>query len=143
MLALIGGQHEVTDICRRAASSHKQQPCCWDYSNSFLHLTSRAAGIQPRCVLLDVLPIDHSTATDPMSAAILCCLSCPLSCYQPTQVEEFELPSPKTVCFFVLLSYFFVTAGIAYDIINEPPAIGARQDPVTGEGGTWRALSVC
>jgi hypothetical protein len=32
----------------------------------------------------------------------------------------------------VLVSYFFVTAGIAYDIINEPPAIGARQDPVTG-----------
>lgn len=52
---------------------------------------------------------------------------------QPPQVEEFELPSPKTVCFFVLLSYFFVTAGIAYDIINEPPAIGARQDPVTGD----------
>lgn len=49
------------------------------------------------------------------------------------KVEEFELPSPKTVCFFVLLSYFFVTAGIAYDIINEPPAIGARQDPVTGK----------
>jgi len=50
------------------------------------------------------------------------------------QVEEFELPSPRTVCMLVLLSYFFVTAGIAYDIINEPPAIGARQDPVTGEG---------
>lgn len=48
------------------------------------------------------------------------------------QVEEFELPSPRTVCFFVLVSYFFVTAGVAYDIINEPPAIGARQDPVTG-----------
>lgn len=48
------------------------------------------------------------------------------------QVEEFELPSPRTVCFFVLVSYFFVTAGVAYDIINEPPAIGAQQDPVTG-----------
>lgn len=49
------------------------------------------------------------------------------------KVEEFELPSPRTVCMLVLLSYFFVTAGIAYDIINEPPAIGARQDPVTGK----------
>lgn len=54
--------------------------------------------------------------------------------YPVLQVEEFELPSPRTVCMLVLLSYFFVTAGIAYDIINEPPAIGARQDPVTGEG---------
>jgi len=49
------------------------------------------------------------------------------------KVEEFELPSPRTVCMLVLLSYFFVTAGIAYDIINEPPAIGARQDPATGK----------
>jgi hypothetical protein len=31
------------------------------------------------------------------------------------------------------VSYFFVTAGIAYDIINEPPAFGAEQDPVTGQ----------
>jgi hypothetical protein len=32
----------------------------------------------------------------------------------------------------VVLSYFIVTAGIAYDMINEPPAIGATTDPVTG-----------
>jgi hypothetical protein len=32
----------------------------------------------------------------------------------------------------VLLSYFFVTSGIAYDIINEPPAVGGEPDPVTG-----------
>lgn len=32
----------------------------------------------------------------------------------------------------VLVSYISVTAGNAYAIIDEPPAIGARQDPVTG-----------
>jgi hypothetical protein len=48
------------------------------------------------------------------------------------QVEEFELPKASTVCSLVILSYFLVTAGIAYDIINEPPAIGGEQDPVTG-----------
>lgn len=37
-----------------------------------------------------------------------------------------------TVYTFVMLSYFLVTAGIAYDIINEPPAIGGQPDPVTG-----------
>jgi len=34
---------------------------------------------------------------------------------------------------FVMVSYFIVTAGVAYDVINEPPAIGGAQDPVTGE----------
>lgn len=33
---------------------------------------------------------------------------------------------------FVLISYFLVTAGIAYDMIQEPPAVGAAPDPVTG-----------
>ncbi len=42
-------------------------------------------------------------------------------------------PSPMLVLVLVLASYFFVTAGIAYDIINEPPAVGATTDPVTGE----------
>lgn len=48
------------------------------------------------------------------------------------QVEEVELPKASTVCWLVILSYFLVTAGIAYDIINEPPAIGATQDEATG-----------
>jgi hypothetical protein len=30
------------------------------------------------------------------------------------------------------ISYLFVTCGIAYDIIQEPPAFGAEQDPKTG-----------
>ena len=33
----------------------------------------------------------------------------------------------------VMLSYFIVTAGIAYDMINEPPAVGGTQDPATGK----------
>jgi hypothetical protein len=53
------------------------------------------------------------------------------------QVEEFELPKASTVCSLVILSYFLVTAGIAYDIINEPPAIGGEQDPVTGAALIW------
>ena len=48
------------------------------------------------------------------------------------QFEELR-PAPMTMCTFVLISYFIVTAGIAYDIINEPPAIGGHPDPVTGE----------
>jgi hypothetical protein len=48
------------------------------------------------------------------------------------QIEDIELPKASTVCSFVIFSYFLVTAGIAYDIINEPPAIGATQDPTTG-----------
>jgi hypothetical protein len=41
-------------------------------------------------------------------------------------------PSPMLVFGCVLVSYFIVTAGIAYDIINEPPAVGAIPDPRTG-----------
>jgi hypothetical protein len=37
----------------------------------------------------------------------------------------------------VILSYFLVTAGIAYDIINEPPAIGGEMDEVTGAALIW------
>ncbi|PNH12787.1 hypothetical protein TSOC_000272 [Tetrabaena socialis] len=48
-----------------------------------------------------------------------------------TSLEELR-PSPMMVCTFVLASYFFVTAGVAYDIINEPPAVGAHTDPETG-----------
>jgi hypothetical protein len=54
-----------------------------------------------------------------------------IECCHP-QVEEFELPKASTVCSLVILSYFLVTAGIAYDIINEPPAVGAVQDEATG-----------
>uniref|UniRef100_A0A7S0R262 Oligosaccharyltransferase complex subunit n=1 Tax=Chlamydomonas leiostraca TaxID=1034604 RepID=A0A7S0R262_9CHLO len=46
--------------------------------------------------------------------------------------EGFNYPSPMLVFTFVMLSYFIVTAGIAYDIINEPPAVGGVPDPVTG-----------
>jgi hypothetical protein len=33
----------------------------------------------------------------------------------------------------VLVSYFLVTSGVAYDIINEPPAVGTQPDPLTGK----------
>ncbi|GFR43784.1 hypothetical protein Agub_g4901 [Astrephomene gubernaculifera] len=46
-------------------------------------------------------------------------------------LEEMR-PSPMLICTLVLVSYFFVTAGVAYDIINEPPAVGAMPDPRTG-----------
>lgn len=88
--------------------------------------------------------VHHHTSTAGLLhiSALLCCrktFTDPSSHrpYHP-QVEEFELPSPQRVCALVLLSYFFVTAGIAYDIINEPPAIGARQDPVTGTAHSSR-----
>ncbi|GLI58558.1 hypothetical protein VaNZ11_000305 [Volvox africanus] len=48
-----------------------------------------------------------------------------------SSLEELR-PSPRLICVLVLVSYFFVTAGIAYDIINEPPAVGGQTDPVTG-----------
>lgn len=32
-----------------------------------------------------------------------------------------------------LASYLVVTCGVAYDIINEPPAFGAERDPATGQ----------
>ena len=45
-----------------------------------------------------------------------------------------EIERPKWYWAFVgaILGYFVVTAGIAYDIINEPPAIGGHPDPRTG-----------
>ncbi|XVF69856.1 hypothetical protein PTKIN_Ptkin11bG0114200 [Pterospermum kingtungense] len=43
-----------------------------------------------------------------------------------------SLPSPMTVFFLVLLTYFMVVSGIVYDVIVEPPGIGSTQDPATG-----------
>lgn len=34
------------------------------------------------------------------------------------------MPSPMQVFFFVVGTYFLVTGGTIYDIINEPPSIG-------------------
>ncbi|KAL6748263.1 hypothetical protein V8C86DRAFT_2883175 [Haematococcus lacustris] len=48
-------------------------------------------------------------------------------------LRNLEYPSPMLVFTGVVLSYFVVTAGIAYDVINEPPAVGGVQDPVTGK----------
>ncbi|XP_037959700.1 putative oligosaccharyltransferase complex subunit CG9662 [Teleopsis dalmanni] len=40
----------------------------------------------------------------------------------------FHLPHPMTIFSFVLLSYFLVTGGVIYDIIVEPPSVGATVD---------------
>lgn len=34
------------------------------------------------------------------------------------------MPSPMQVFAFIMVTYFFVTGGVIYDIINEPPSIG-------------------
>ncbi|XP_065670091.1 oligosaccharyltransferase complex subunit ostc isoform X2 [Hydra vulgaris] len=39
-----------------------------------------------------------------------------------------KAPSAMVVFAFVLLSYFMVTGGIIYDVINEPPSIGSTTD---------------
>lgn len=43
-----------------------------------------------------------------------------------------SLPSWFTVFCISYLVYYLITAGIIYDRIVEPPAIGSEQDPVTG-----------
>lgn len=48
-------------------------------------------------------------------------------------VENWERPNPLKLFLPIMFSYFIVTSGIVYDIINEPPAMGGRQDPVTGK----------
>lgn len=35
-----------------------------------------------------------------------------------------QLPSPMQVFSIILVTYFLVTGGVVYDIINEPPSIG-------------------
>ncbi|XP_076455026.1 oligosaccharyltransferase complex subunit ostc-B-like [Babylonia areolata] len=40
----------------------------------------------------------------------------------------FKQPSAMVVFAFILLSYFLVTGGIIYDVINEPPSIGSTTD---------------
>ena len=48
-------------------------------------------------------------------------------------MEELR-PTSSQVFMAVLACYFCVTAGIAYDFINEPPAVGTQPDPKTGVG---------
>eukprot|EP00095_Tigriopus_kingsejongensis_P004635 maker-scaffold291_size219542-snap-gene-1.26 protein:Tk04635 transcript:maker-scaffold291_size219542-snap-gene-1.26-mRNA-1 annotation:"oligosaccharyltransferase complex subunit ostc-b" len=40
----------------------------------------------------------------------------------------FHQPSANQVLFMVLVSYFLVTGGIIYDVINEPPSVGSTVD---------------
>lgn len=34
------------------------------------------------------------------------------------------MPSPMQVLAFVMVTYFMVTGGVIYDVINEPPSVG-------------------
>ncbi|KAK7504397.1 hypothetical protein BaRGS_00004263 [Batillaria attramentaria] len=53
-------------------------------------------------------------------------LECPnLKLKKPSWLKQ---PSAMVVFTFVLLSYFLVTGGIIYDVINEPPSIGSTTD---------------
>ncbi|ALC39245.1 CG9662 [Drosophila busckii] len=46
------------------------------------------------------------------------------------RVRRFSIPLPSAMAVFsvVLLSYFLVTGGIIYDVIVEPPSVGATVD---------------
>ncbi|KAH8267524.1 hypothetical protein KR018_012485 [Drosophila ironensis] len=46
------------------------------------------------------------------------------------KVRKFSLPMPSPMAVFsvILLSYFLVTGGIIYDVIVEPPSVGATVD---------------
>jgi hypothetical protein len=50
----------------------------------------------------------------------------------------FQLPSPMQVYAVILVTYFLVTGGIVYDIINEPPSIGSTVD----ERGNQRPVAI-
>jgi len=39
-----------------------------------------------------------------------------------------QKPSPMTVFSILMVSYFLVTGGVIYDIINEPPSVGSETD---------------
>uniref|UniRef100_A0A183C9B2 Oligosaccharyltransferase complex subunit n=1 Tax=Globodera pallida TaxID=36090 RepID=A0A183C9B2_GLOPA len=48
------------------------------------------------------------------------------------------LPSPMQMFFFILITYFLVSGGIVYDVINEPPSIGSTVD----ERGNNRPVAI-
>ncbi|MFH4977689.1 hypothetical protein AB6A40_004398 [Gnathostoma spinigerum] len=39
-----------------------------------------------------------------------------------------EMPSPMKVFAFIMVTYFLVTGGVIYDVINEPPSVGSVPD---------------
>lgn len=49
-------------------------------------------------------------------------------------IPSFLLNIPKFFIFVLaFISYFFITSGIMYDLINEPPSVGSVPDPATGK----------
>lgn len=60
----------------------------------------------------------------------------PFAYYRVPQLKiklpRVQLPSAMGLFAIIFASYFFVTSGVIYDAINEPPAMGVEVDPVTG-----------
>ncbi|VDK74639.1 unnamed protein product [Onchocerca ochengi] len=54
----------------------------------------------------------------------------------------FQMPSPMQVFALVMLTYFFVTGGVIYDIINEPPSIGKCMRQTTDERGNAKPVAI-
>ena len=49
------------------------------------------------------------------------------------RLPNVRLPGSMTVFALIYASYFLVLSGIIYDMINEPPSMGAEVDPVSGK----------
>ncbi|VDD92925.1 unnamed protein product [Enterobius vermicularis] len=49
-----------------------------------------------------------------------------------------KMPSPMQVLAFVMVTYFMVTGGVIYDVINEPPSVGQTTD----ERGNARPVAI-
>ncbi|VDD74301.1 unnamed protein product [Mesocestoides corti] len=63
---------------------------------------------------------------DYLLGSVFSVLECPrLRIKKPSWVQ---LPSRMTVFSFVLFTYFLVTGGIIFDIINGPPSVGTETD---------------
>ena len=48
------------------------------------------------------------------------------------KLPTFSYPHPMLVYAALVASYFLVVSGFVFDVINEPPGIGYRQDGATG-----------
>lgn len=63
------------------------------------------------------------------SAAPFAVLECPRLRLRMPQIS---LPGAMTCFMLVFGTYFMVTSGVVYDMINMPPSVGVEYDPATG-----------
>uniref|UniRef100_A0A0N5AGS9 Oligosaccharyltransferase complex subunit n=1 Tax=Syphacia muris TaxID=451379 RepID=A0A0N5AGS9_9BILA len=49
-----------------------------------------------------------------------------------------KMPSPMQVLALIMITYFMVTGGVIYDVINEPPSVGQTTD----ERGNARPVAI-